>query len=300
MEEIMTAVECGVFQRFEEQQFYPHPNVLKRNLETHPFSEEIKRYLVMHQVPDYVVCEWPTRSGAVLSDLGIIRHMLAGNIIIYPFSADQLKPNSYDVRLGKSFRRHYKSDHVNGFGPFRSNNEQSVDFGDDKKTVVDVYNPFDGENVERAWPVGRTENAGQFERAHKLKLKGINPGDELIILYPEEMILAHTSEFIGGVNVVTTKISGKSTAGRNMIELCSDADCGNIGFFGRWTLEIKNKSSKEVIPLVIGQSYAQIVFLESSPCGQSYVGMYQNSESIKEVITGWNNEMMLPNMKRIA
>ena len=79
------------------------------------------------------------------------------------------------------------------------------------------------------WKPDRAKYAWEIEQENNIKLHGIKPDDLVIILYPHEMILGHTIEFVGGQNVVVPEISGKSTAGRNMIEMCSDANMGNVG-----------------------------------------------------------------------
>lgn len=307
----MLEMETERYRLFLDNNFYPHSREMQRKLEEHPSRAEIARYLGKYSVPIEAILNWPRHCCGVLPDLGILRHMIAGNIIIHPFNADQLGPNSYDVTLGSNFMRCQEKENsakLNAPGRISSIvedlyvSEKNL-FGDVvHKPMIDTYNPFDQGNVQFVWKKGVLEEASYVQMKHCLKFKGINPMDKLIMLFPHEMILAHTEEFIGGVNTIATKISGKSTAGRNMIEICSDADLGNIGFRNRWTLEIRNKSDRLAIPLVVNQSYAQILFFESQISAQSYKGQYQKVEEIDGLIKAWDNnpdEMLLPKMKRL-
>jgi deoxycytidine triphosphate deaminase len=83
-----------------------------------------------------------------------------------------------------------------------------------------------------------------------------------------ETILAHTNEFIGGRETVTTMMKARSSMGRNFIEVCKCAGWGDIGYVNRWTMEITNNSRFYSIPLVVGRRIAQIVFFDSE--GRSF------------------------------
>lgn len=279
----ITRIKDEVYKRFNKESFYPSTQELKGRLRKHPAQDEIMRYLKTFDVPLKIALEWPKGGGVVLSDLGIIRHMLAGNIVIHPFNADQLGTNSYDVTLGEYFKR---------FKDYILDDEEYW------QKPIGMYNPFDEETVELIWQTEQAQSIQKFERKQEIKFIGIKPEDKIILIKPGEMILAHTQEFIGGVNMIATKISGTSTAGRNMIEVCNDADFGNIGFFNRWTLEIKNKSIGRAIPLVVDHPYAQITFFESQPCARVSGGKYQKGKTLEDVIGEWNPNMMLPRMKR--
>lgn len=319
------SIEFGTHARFDEGRYYPSFEELRRRLKEHPARDGILQYLERYKVPIDAALRWPRRDGAVLPDLGIIRHMLAGNVVIHPFNADQLGTNSYNVTLGQHFWRRFEN--VNGVhrlnAPRRADirsfvsprerartrgGEETHAFAPSREELdeaqgprIDTYNPLDEGNVRFVWRKGEAQLAAEVERVNNLKFEGIFRDDRLIMLHPHEMILAHTQEFVGGLNVVVTSISGKSTAGRNMIEVCSDANVGNIGFFNRWTLEIRNKGDKLAIPLVVGEPYAQITFYESQPAATSYAatGLYQSGESIQQVVDFWTPEMMLPRMGRL-
>jgi hypothetical protein len=68
--------------------------------------------------------------------------------------------------------------------------------------------------------------------------------DRVIFISPQETILAHTQEFIGGRKTVTTMMKARSSLGRNFIEICKCAGrffylflvCINIFRMGRYWL----------------------------------------------------------------
>lgn len=306
----MATVEFKRDRQLEASRYYPRPDVMRQRFEESPQKEEVLEYLEKWGVPVEVLLHWPERSGAMLSDLGILRHMVAGNVVIHPFRAEQLGPNSYDVTLGAQYLRW--SENSEGLPRLNPPQRVTVDvFSGGRSHVLpsvpskpnfDTYNPLDPGNVQFVWRPGILWEASSLERECGVHFEGIKPDDEIILLNPHEMILAHTAEFIGGVNVVATTIAGKSTAGRNMIEVCSDAYFGNIGFYNRWTLEIRNKSNKRAIPLIVGQPYAQIIFFESQPTARNYSGTYQTVSTLGGMRELWKKdpyEQMLPKMKRL-
>ena len=114
-----------------------------------------------------------------------------------------------------------------------------------------------------------------------------------------ETILAHTIEFIGGKNYITTMMKARSSMGRNFIEVCKCAGWGDVGFTNRWTMEITNNSRHYVIPLVVGRRIAQIVFMKTGAiAGADYTegGKYQGTGNIRELKREWKPRMMLPKL----
>ncbi|HRY56962.1 MAG TPA: hypothetical protein P5014_02235, partial [Patescibacteria group bacterium] len=95
--------------------------------------------------------------------------------------------------------------------------------------------------------------------------QNLKPSDKVILIAPNETILAHTIEFIGGRNgvgdlsAVTSEMRARSSIGRIGIAVCKCAGWGDIGYINRWTMEITNFSSS-VIPLPVGLRIAQIIF----------------------------------------
>lgn len=114
-----------------------------------------------------------------------------------------------------------------------------------------------------------------------------------ITLEPGETVLAHTTEFVGGLNHVTTMMKARSSLGRSCIGVCKCAGWGDIGYVNRWTMEITNFSTTTAIELPIGARVAQIVFLYSGKPSAEYSGKYQASRNVTEY---WTPESMLPKL----
>jgi len=213
-----------------------------------------------------------------LSDKKIIKERNEGNIVIEPFNEKNLSTASYDVTLGRYFFAEQSPQHFQH-----------------------VYNPYDKKHVERIWgkePL-KAESAEKVFRHYDFDFEGIHEDDNVIVLDPGETILAHTQEFIGGRNHITTMMKARSSLGRNFIEVCKCAGWGDVGFVNRWTMEITNNSRHYSIPLVVGRRVAQIIFFETGEIADSdYTesGKYQNEADLENLKDAWNPEQMLPKM----
>lgn len=86
--------------------------------------------------------------------------------------------------------------------------------------------------------------------------------DEVIVLGEEELILGHSIEKIGGRNVISTRISAKSSVGRHGLRICNDANLGSPGFIWQWVLEVRNEHKNVPIMLVVGTLLGTIQFEE--------------------------------------
>ncbi|MES2059948.1 MAG: deoxycytidine triphosphate deaminase [Patescibacteria group bacterium] len=213
-----------------------------------------------------------------LSDKKILEEMKKGDIVISPFVRENLATSSYDVTLGEYFF------------PQRS-----------PKHFQHIYNIYDKSHVERVWGTKplKAEKAKEIFKHYKFDFTGIDPEDKIIVLEPGETILAHTNEFIGGKNHITTMMKARSSLGRSFIEVCKCAGWGDVGYVNRWTMEITNNSMHYAIPLVVGRRIAQLVFFETGPIdGADYnvKGKYNASTDLKTLKKDWNPEMMLPRL----
>ncbi len=211
-----------------------------------------------------------------LSDKKIVEHIKQGNIIIDPFKPANLATSSYDVSLGEFYFREKKIG---------------------KK--MRIYNIYSQKHTERVWGTkpDKAKRAKDLLKADELE--GINENDEVILLGPGETILAHTKEFIGGQNIITTMMKARSSMGRSFIEVCKCAGWGDVGYTNRWTMEITNNSKHHTIPLVVGRRIAQIIFFEVGPIiKDSYnkEGKYQEHTDQKKLQRTWDPTMMLPRL----
>jgi dCTP deaminase len=211
-----------------------------------------------------------------LSDKRILEEKKKGNIVITPFKEEHLNTSSYDVTLGEYYFREQKSPHYMG-----------------------IYNIYNKRHTEVVWGT-KPEKA---EKA-KVTLKDprrfkLDPNLKIILIEPGETILAHTNEFIGGKNHITTMMKARSSMGRNFIEVCKCAGWGDVGYTNRWTMEITNNSRKYTIPLIVGGRMAQIVFFETGEIldkDYAKTGKYQTKKSLEDLKKDWKPEMMLPRL----
>lgn len=214
-----------------------------------------------------------------LSDKRILEGMKRGIVVIEPFKRENLATSSYDVTLGEYFFR-----------------EQPTKYNHS------IYNIWSEKHMKHVWGANHVEQAIKAREAfkkYKFEWDGISPNDKVILLRPGETILAHTNEFIGGRDSVTTMMKARSSMGRNFIEVCKCAGWGDVGYVNRWTMEITNNSKSYIIPLVVGRRIAQIVFFETGPILKNdYAsgGKYQTSNNIERLKKTWRPEMMLPRL----
>lgn len=213
----------------------------------------------------------------VYSNTEIRAALKQGHVVIHPYVAAHVGGSSVDVTLGEWF---YRTERPSQGG---------------------FYNPFDEEAIHQYF--------GKFEKAktHKVWVKSHGrtlfkniPADHpIIVLRPQERILAHTHEFIGIKAPGTSTMQARSTWGRNGVAVCLDAGWGDPGYINRWTMEIYNMNQHESVVLPVGERIAQIVFHQTGPVDGEYTnlsGKYQTDSSaqLKDIIKNWKPEQMLP------
>jgi len=209
-----------------------------------------------------------------LSDKEILRHKDLGNVVIEPFKKAHLATSSYDVTLGDWY------------------------FAEQRQTFS-IYNIWNKEHTDKVWGTKAKKAERAKDVLKNFDFVGIRPSDKVILLGAGETILAHTEEFIGGQNEVTTMMKARSSMGRNFIEVCKCAGWGDVGYINRWTMEITNVSRFHSIPLVVGRRIAQIIFFHTGPILQNdytKTGKYQATKNLKELQRNWNPLSMLPKL----
>jgi len=213
-----------------------------------------------------------------LSDRKILEQIKEGSIVIHPFDRTNLATSSYDVTLGEYY---FTEEHPKHF--------------------ENVFNIYSKKHLDRVWgtEARRARPAREVFKKYDIEWEGISPDDLVILMAPGETILAHTQEFIGGKDHVTTMMKARSSMGRSFISVCKCAGWGDVGYINRWTMEIQNTSNRYYIPLVVGRRIAQIVFFETGPIVASdYAasGKYQSGGTLAELKKAWKPEMMLPRL----
>ena len=214
-----------------------------------------------------------------LSDRKILEEIKKGDIVIFPFKKENLATSSYDLTLGEYFFREQPS-----------------------KYNHSIYNIWSKSHMEHVWGADKVEKAVTAKEAfekYNFEWEGISPSDKVILLKPGETILAHTNEFIGGRDHITTMMKARSSLGRSFIEVCKCAGWGDVGYINRWTMEITNNSKNYIIPLICGRRIAQLIFFETGPIvGPDYSvkGKYNPGKNLAELKKKWNPSMMLPQL----
>ena len=215
-----------------------------------------------------------------LSNKRILEEMKKGDIVISPFVAKNLATSSYDVTLGEYFFSEQPAQHF--------------------QNIFNIYEKSDVNNVWGTEPK-KAKPAKEVFKDYKFEFGNISPNDKIILLAPGETILAHTNEFIGGRNHITTMMKARSSLGRSFIEVCKCAGWGDVGYVNRWTMEITNNSNHYYIPLVVGRRIAQIIFFETGPTLETendyaLSGKYQTTTNTKDLVKSWNPHSMLPKL----
>ena len=205
---------------------------------------------------------------SILSDRDIKESLKNGGIIITPFNEKNLGSASYDVTLGENY---YSWNKIDG---------------------ILLYNPYSHEDVQKLWKLNKAINVTD----EYVKEYGCKPNSKIIIIKPRETILAHTNEFIGGINNITSAMQCRSSLARNGVTVCKCAWAGNPGYINKWTMEIENCGPYSVI-LTVGERIAQIAFMRTGEVEKNYSGSYQSSNDIETLQKEWKPEMMLPRLK---
>ncbi|HIA91736.1 TPA: dCTP deaminase [Candidatus Saccharibacteria bacterium] len=216
---------------------------------------------------------------SVFSNTQIVSAYQQGHIVINPYNPDNVSEASYDVTLGEYF------------------------YTVEKLETRTVYNPFDADEVRRYFdgPHKAITHQRWIEK-HNLKPFNNIPLDHpIIVLKPQERILAHTHEFIGIKPPGASEMRSRSSWGRNGLAVCFDAGWIDPGYINRVTMEIYNLNQHESIVLPVGERIAQIVFHHTGPVEGNYglgrggiSGKYQSGTELEDIVQRWHPEQMLP------
>lgn len=228
-------------------------------------------------------------NGGVFSDTEITRALEIGHIICDPAPA-RINGSSIDVSIGYYFYHAKGSEGGDRlFNPF------------DKADVVRYYGDY---YIAKPWASVRRKIASK-NIANLDELVNIPADHPVIVLRPNERILAHTHEFIGILAPGTTSMQARSTTGRIGVSACYCAGWGDPGYINRWTMEIHNLNENEHIVLPVGYPLAQIVFSSTGPVAVEYSkssGNYQSlsSANLDAIKAAWTPDQMLPRAYKTA
>lgn len=250
----------------------------------------------------------------VLSDVQIIEGLLSGQVICRPLRPENIRSSSIDLTLGEWFWRcdarpggvfnPYDENEVKRYfaGPFQAKPYASV-----WRKMREIGETWDWPNPKGYSSVFSLNDHRQGSFPNASPFKGVPDDWPVIVLRPRERILAHCHEFVGIKAPFQGKIGGtsmmkaRSSSGRVGFKVCDDAGWGDIGFFSRWTMEMRNDNDEAII-IPVGERVAQLVLMQTGAVrvGESYgtatlyEDKYQNTDDIDRLQAEWVPEMMLP------
>ena len=182
----------------------------------------------------------------------IINRYNSGQIVISPFSYNNVNPNSYNLTIGSEL-------------------EIYVDSQETKKDIETGVIPID-DLYRIKFPVVLDPKKENITAKIKIPEEGM-------ILKPFELYLAKTNEYTETHNSIPF-LNGRSSIGRLGTFIHCTAGFGDIGFKGNWTLELIPIKPFRIYPNL---PICQICYYE--PTGSSalkYSGKYQNDREISK------------------
>lgn len=217
---------------------------------------------------------------AVFSNIQIEQAIEDGRIVCTPYNPKHVGQASLDFTLGKWY---YKTETLN-----------------DRTT----YNPYDREDVERYFdgPYQALSHKQWCDLNGAKLYNGIPEDQPIIVLRPQERILAHTHEFVGIRPPGCAIVHSRSSMGRNGVAVAFDAGFIDPGYINRITLEIFNLNKTESIILPVGERVGQLIFFETGEVEGNYglgrhdglSGKYQTGTDLDEIVRTWTPDQMLP------
>ncbi|WP_414147293.1 dCTP deaminase [Erwinia sp. BNK-24-b] len=158
----------------------------------------------------------------ILTGKEIEKRVKNEDIVISPFLPENVNPNSYNFRLGRTMKV-YRNEVIDPA----------------KENPVDII---------------RLEDSG-------------------FILQPRKLYLAETIEIMGSTRFVPTYAARSSVARMGMFINLS-APLGDIGFIGRWTIQLY---CIHPVKVYYGMNIGQMMFWHTSGEIELYNGKYQNA-----------------------
>jgi dCTP deaminase len=140
------------------------------------------------------------------------------------------------------------------------------------------YEPWSAMSQQRYWGEPQVPNHSE---------------GKAICIPPHTVILGHTLEWIGALRDYVPYLRCRSGVARSSATICSCAGFGEVGYAFRWTVEIENRTSADMI-LPVGARIGQVVFSPLETGGfedqDLYTGSYGKS------VDQWSPWDMLPKL----
>lgn len=186
--------------------------------------------------------------GGFLTGAAIDEDVREGLISIEPYDPANLNPNSYNLSIGNTCK--------------------ILDFN--HETVVNPFIDISPLNIEATYRY--------IDAAKPIQYTDIEIPEEGLILRPGELYLIATNETIG-TDCYIPMITGRSSMGRMGVSVHQEAGFGDIGYHGKWTLQVTVVKPVKIYPnMKMAQMY---MVVPSGDTSIKYKGKYQNSDTAK-------------------
>ena len=230
----------------------------------------------------------------MLSGLEIKRQVELGNIVISNFNEKQLNPNSYNIKLGKRLKVYTKAITPSNV----IEDEMAAEMQEYEQKHSELLNELfykqeeelsdelseKATNFMREYTRKSEEVRTKVIRKYALDPKQDNETEDFeipeegYVLLPGILYLGETEEYTETYGFIPN-IDGRSSTGRLGIEIHRTAGFGDVGFRGKWTLEITVTHPVVVYAgMEIGQLYYETVDGDAS---MEYNGKYQDQQGVQ-------------------
>lgn len=187
--------------------------------------------------------------GGMLTASKIDKEVRRGNIIIEPYTTDQLNPNSYNLKLYPELKTYkvYKP---------------ALRY-DERKMIVDI-------------DLERPDYKPYLDVKENNDYETIEIPEDGYVLQPGVLYIGRTKEFTSTDKYIPM-INGRSSLGRLGISVHICAGFGDVGFSGTWTLEITAVEPVKIYPYL---EIAQVCWFTAvgNPKEYLYRGRYFGQE----------------------
>lgn len=184
--------------------------------------------------------------GGFLTGAAIAEDVKEGRISIEPYDPTNLNPNSYNLTIGNTCK--------------------ILDLN--CETVINPFIDISQFNIEATYRY--------IDTAKPIQYTDIEIPEEGLILRPGELYLIATNETIG-TDCYIPMITGRSSMGRIGVSVHQEAGFGDIGYHGKWTLQVTVVKPVKIYPnMKIAQMY---MVVPSGSIADLYHGKYQNSDT---------------------
>lgn len=215
---------------------------------------------------------------SVYSNIQIKESVKNGHIICIPYSEDNVSEASLDITLGYYYYTISESCSL-------------------------VYNVFDEDQVKNIFkgPYKAKPLQSVINKYGLSAQKNIPNDFPVILLRPNQRILAHSHEFFGIKPPGAYQLKCRSSWSRNGLTVTGDAGWAEPGYTSRISMQIHNSNTNLSVIIPVGERIAQAIFFETGDVYKEYSqsrngisGKYQTSNIQQQIIASWEPSLLIP------